>query len=126
MRYPTVVYTIEFQKRGLPHAHILLWVERSDKSVDAAEIDDVICAEIPDKDLNPELYEAVSEYMVHGPCGVLNKNSPCMDSDKVKCTKKFPKAFNDQTTFDENGYPVYRRRDTGATIDKNGIPVDNR
>jgi hypothetical protein len=24
----TVVYTIEFQKRGLPHAHIILWLEK--------------------------------------------------------------------------------------------------
>lgn len=121
-----VVYTVEFQKRGLPHAHILLWIDRNDRSLDVSEIDNVICAEIPDKELNPDLYKAVSEYMVHGPCGVLNQNSPCMDRDKRKCTKKFPKSFNERTTFDDNGYPVYRRRDTGATIIKNGIEVDNR
>ncbi|KAI9090338.1 hypothetical protein K1719_028673 [Acacia pycnantha] len=28
------VYTIEFQKRGLPHAHIILWLADSDKPKD--------------------------------------------------------------------------------------------
>ena len=49
----------------------------------ASDIDDFISAEIPDKDLNPELYKAVSEYMVHGPCGPLNSTSPCMHDGKM-------------------------------------------
>ncbi len=110
----------------MPHAHILLWIDRTDKALDADEIDKFISAEIPDKDAEPELYKAVSELMVHGPCGVLNNTSPCMDRSKNKCTKKFPKAFNERTTFDDNGYPVYRRRDNGRTINKNGVEVDNR
>ncbi len=63
--FVAVVYTIEFQKRGLPHAHILYWVDRDGKATTVSDIDEVICAEIPDKDLEPELYKAVSEYMVH-------------------------------------------------------------
>ncbi|KAL6550513.1 hypothetical protein OROMI_021001 [Orobanche minor] len=119
-----VVYTIEFQKRGLPHAHILLWIDRADRNMSANSIDDFISAEIPSKKLNPELYNAVSEYMVHGPCGPLNPASPCMHDGK-KCSKKFPKSFNERTMFDGNGYPVYRRRDTGDTVDKNGNLIDN-
>ncbi|KAL6518110.1 hypothetical protein OROMI_033811 [Orobanche minor] len=120
-----VVYTIEFKKRGLPHAHILLWIDRADINMSANSIDDFISAEIPSKKLNPELYNAVSEYMVHGPCGPLNPASPCMHDGK-KCSKKFPKSFNERTMFDGNGYPVYRRRDTGDTVDKNGNLIDNR
>ncbi|XP_021991362.1 uncharacterized protein LOC110888130 [Helianthus annuus] len=41
------VYTIEFQKRGLPHAHLLLWLEHSAASRTPACIDDLISAEIP-------------------------------------------------------------------------------
>ena len=88
------------------------------------DIDDFISAEIPDKDLNPELYSAVSEFMVHGPCGPLNHTSPCMHN-VTKCSKKFPKSFNERTTFDGNGYPVYKRRDTGVTIEKNVNLIDN-
>jgi Helitron helicase-like domain at N-terminus len=38
-------YTIEFQKRGLPHAHILLWLEVQPNET---TFDDYVCAEIPD------------------------------------------------------------------------------
>ena len=55
----------------------------------------VVCAEIPNKQTFPELYQIVSKFMMHGPCGVANHNSPCMEYDK--CTKKFPKDFTDVT-----------------------------
>ena len=55
----TVVYTIEFQKRGLPHAHILLWFEGF-KGEDTAEvIDKYISAELPDKETDKEGFELV-------------------------------------------------------------------
>ncbi|KAF7812510.1 uncharacterized protein G2W53_033486 [Senna tora] len=53
------IYTIEFQKRGLPHAHILIWLNAEHKLTSEALIDSVICAEILDQDSNPRLYEAV-------------------------------------------------------------------
>ncbi|KAL6571788.1 hypothetical protein OROHE_002657 [Orobanche hederae] len=30
------------------------------------------------------------------------------------------------TIIDDQGYPVYKRRDTDSTIEKNGVPLDNR
>ncbi|KAL6567653.1 hypothetical protein OROGR_001321 [Orobanche gracilis] len=120
-----IVYTVEFQKRGLPHAHILLFLASDSKFHTAEDIDRVISAEIPDKETRPELYKVVSDYMVHGPCGASNPNSPCM-LEKKKCSKMFPKRFSERTIFDEDGYPVYRRRNTVATIDKNGATIDNR
>jgi len=41
------MYTVEWQKRGLPHAHILLWLT---VRLDPNKIDSVITAEIPDYD----------------------------------------------------------------------------
>lgn len=38
----------------------------------------------------------------------------------------FPKKFIDSFSFDSDGYPIYRRRDDGLTIEKNGINLDNR
>nr|GEY48896.1 reverse transcriptase domain-containing protein [Tanacetum cinerariifolium] len=43
-----VLYTIEFQKRGLPHCHTLLWVGPGSKITDACQIGNYISAEIPD------------------------------------------------------------------------------
>nr|GEW37113.1 hypothetical protein [Tanacetum cinerariifolium] len=42
-----VVYVIEFQKRGLPHTYVLLWLEEHSKCRTPREIDDIISAELP-------------------------------------------------------------------------------
>jgi len=61
--------------------------------------------------------------MVHGPCGILQSKSPCMKEGK--CSRFYPKMFQPQTILDSNGYPVYRRRNDGRTISKNGVIIDN-
>ncbi|XP_057432378.1 uncharacterized protein LOC130725142 [Lotus japonicus] len=77
------MYTIEFQKRGLPHAHILIWLAPGSKLTTPEKIDSVICAELPDPVASPKLFEVVSMFMVHGPCGSSRKNSPCMEEHWV-------------------------------------------
>jgi len=57
--------------------------------------------------------------MIYGPCGPQNENSPCMQNKK--CTKHFPKKFVDHTFIDDDGYPVYRRRDDGVSIKKGSV-----
>ena len=81
-----VLYTIEFQKRGLPHAHILIFLKDKSKCHDPSQIDDIICAEIPDKD--EDTYVAME---MHGLCGEASTKSPCMMENK--CTKHFPKKI---------------------------------
>ncbi|GKC11606.1 ATP-dependent DNA helicase RRM3-like protein, partial [Tanacetum coccineum] len=70
--YRTVVYTIEFQKRGLPHCHILLWLEAQDKLTTTGKIDKYISSEMPNKDDDTELYQLITDHMMHGPCGADN------------------------------------------------------
>ncbi|KAL4606240.1 hypothetical protein ACB092_09G087600 [Castanea dentata] len=123
-RVIAVVYTIEFQKRGLPHAHILLFLDPKDKCPSPADIDNIITAEIPDQHEDPIAFEDVKQFMMHWPCGYANPRSPCMVNDK--CTKHFPKKFYEETTIDEEGFSIYRRRNDGKTIVKNGITLDNR
>ncbi|XP_057299513.1 uncharacterized protein LOC130630155 [Hydractinia symbiolongicarpus] len=52
-------YVIEFQKRGLPHCHLLLHLDPNDKVPDADDIDSVISAEIPNQQEQPELFEII-------------------------------------------------------------------
>nr|GEX12858.1 ATP-dependent DNA helicase PIF2 [Tanacetum cinerariifolium] len=59
-----VVYVIEFQKRGLPHAHILLWLEEECKCTNLTQIDDIISAEIPCLTDDPEGYKVVTEFIL--------------------------------------------------------------
>ncbi|XP_024009492.1 uncharacterized protein LOC112084575 [Eutrema salsugineum] len=78
------------------------------------DIDKIICAEIPDKDIDPALYEIVGDVMMHGPCGALNKDSVCMAEGK--CTKYFPKPYSPITKIDDVGYPIYRRRNERRSL----------
>ncbi|XP_075099170.1 uncharacterized protein LOC107776958 [Nicotiana tabacum] len=73
-----VIYTVEFQKRGLPHAHILLFLVNKYPTV--GDIDGIISAELLDKKVDPYYYNAVTNFMMHGPCGTVRKSSPCMQN----------------------------------------------
>ena len=132
------MYVIEWQKRGLPHAHILIIMANDDRSLTAEDVDKLISAELPpnpaevdDPDVKQErkdLQEIVLTNMIHGPCGNANPNSPCMVDGK--CSKGFPKPFAKETIMDtDNHYAVYKRRspeDGGRVmINKNGQIVDN-
>lgn len=101
-------YVVEFQKRGLPHVHMLVFLDKKHKLDTPQKIDSLISAEIPNQDIYPELYQIVKKFMIHGPCGTQNMKSPCMSSETNECTKKFPKSFNNSTKIQPNGYPLYK------------------
>ncbi|XP_004501122.1 uncharacterized protein, partial [Cicer arietinum] len=88
------------------------------------DIDKFISAELPDCNLYPKLANVVSSFMLHGPCGSSNPKSPCMKDGK--CSKYFPKDYQSSTIVDDEGYPKYKRRDTGLSVLKKGISLDNR
>ncbi|UYV64281.1 hypothetical protein LAZ67_3000144 [Cordylochernes scorpioides] len=117
-----MVYVIEFQKRGLPHAHILLILNGESKLRTEEDVDNVVWAEIPDEEKYPVLNSIVLENMIHGPCGTRNPNCPCMENGV--CTKGFPKDFQQFTITDGDGYPRYRRR-KGKTYLHKGKSVEN-
>ena len=120
-------HVVEFQKRGLPHAHILLIMSPDHRPTSPSDYDAYISAEIPDPDTHPAAYETIKNTMIHGPCGRANRDSPCMENGK--CSKGYPMPFVEVTTNGPNGYPQYRRRDNGRTIrleGRGGFPVDNR
>ncbi|XP_019091029.1 PREDICTED: uncharacterized protein LOC109128660 [Camelina sativa] len=81
-------------------------------------------AEIPDEDKDPELYEVIKECMIHGPCGTANTSSPCMVTGK--CSKLYPKQYEDITKVGTDGYPVYRRRPSKRYIERAGFKCDSR
>ncbi|CAL5426579.1 unnamed protein product [Camellia sinensis] len=74
-------YVIEYQKRGLPHAHMVIILDENDKLRTPDDYDNIVRAEIPDKRLEPRLYSAVLKHMIHGPCGMYNERSPCMTNE---------------------------------------------
>ncbi|PPQ72835.1 hypothetical protein CVT24_012881 [Panaeolus cyanescens] len=126
-RVVAYVYTIEFQKRGLPHMHLLIFFDAAHKLFTPEDIDKLIWARWPDKDQHPLLFETVKSCMVHGPCGAANPNAICMDPEKKICTKRFPKDFCEATNMDGSGYPEYYRPNDGIAVQiRNGFHADNR
>lgn len=115
---------IEFQKRGLPHVHIILWIDKTKLNINAEVIDSWISAEIPNPKDDPLAYVLVSEHMMHGPCGEKNEKCPCMK--RGKCSKFYPKDFAEETTFTDNGFTLYRRRDNNMYIRRENHNLDNR
>jgi hypothetical protein len=102
------MYSIEWQKRGLPHANILIWLK---EKISPSEIDSVISAELPNPEEDPLLFDIITKNMIHGPCGTLNKNSPCMVDGK--CSKRYPCELIQETQTGDDGYPLYQRRKLG-------------
>ena len=105
------VYAIEFQKRGLPHMHLLLFLKAEYKLLSPDVVDNIIKAHWPDPVTQPRLFEAVKKFMVQGPCGILDPHAPCMKDGK--CIHGYPKPFQQHTTMDHDGYPLYARPDDG-------------
>ncbi|KAL6180848.1 hypothetical protein ACLB2K_047507 [Fragaria x ananassa] len=120
-------FVVEFQKRGLPHVHMLIMLEPNDKLNNPDEYDRIVKAEIPDQNEEPRLYDAVCTHMIHGPCGPLNPRQSCMKKDT--CNKGYPKSFANFTVQGEDAYPVYQRRPNRQPVYLRGrgnMTVNNR
>ncbi|XP_027171707.1 uncharacterized protein LOC113771310 [Coffea eugenioides] len=118
------VYVIEFQKRGFPHAHLLLILKPQFKLLNPQSYDRIVSAELPNPHQYPHLYSLVLKHMIHGPCGVMDQTSPCMKNGS--CKNHYPKNFCEQTVHAEDTYPCYRRRDDGRKIKVRRNELDNR
>ena len=127
------VAVIEFQKRGVPHCHILIWIKGF--VVTPANIDSVICAELPPR--NDPLHQKFLKLMMHGPCGPFyNQRLGCVkDSKDGCCMRGFPKPFNSRTSLGKGTFPEYRRRspEEGGNTGKKwvqplrmDVEIDNR
>jgi len=121
------VRVIEYQRRGLPHVHLVIKFEDhaslpryEHKAALAQWIDDHITAVYPSTIFDEEPLEADEEYeqdldyaeivkshMMHK-C-FPEANGGCKN-DKNRCSKGFDNNFvSDETTFDEKGFPQYKR-----------------
>ncbi|XP_076067683.1 uncharacterized protein LOC143040473 [Oratosquilla oratoria] len=127
------LYSVEWQKRGLPHIHSLLWMKNT---VNAELVSKIISAEIPDKNKEPKLFEIVTKFLIHGPCKRFDESHVCCQTKSLEgkncCGKGFPKPCRDNLLFGNNGYPLYRRRaigEGGNSFEKkvkgNIVNVDN-
>src|SRR5487761_412025 len=116
------LYTIEFQKRGLPHAHIIVFLKPRAKLRTPGDIDSLMSSEFPTN--NDELLELIKKFMVHTPCGTQNPQASCMVNGT--CSKSFPKPFRAETSVTEDSYARTRHSNTGQTFQIQGREVNNQ
>ena len=122
-----MIHVIEYQKRGVPHAHFLIILQHTWKIKQHEQFDHFVSAELPFIS-NLYVHCLVLRHMIHGPCGTFNPQSPCMvlHNKKWKCKHNYPRGFSEFTTPSDDGYPMYRRRNTGETVCVRGVDLDNR
>ncbi|XP_021744002.1 uncharacterized protein LOC110710049 [Chenopodium quinoa] len=123
-----IVYVVEFQKRGLPHAHFLIILDHGYKLTRPSDYDNFFSAEILSTE-SPQLREIILKRMMHGPCGSLNPKCGCMKKrvkDDLVCKYNFPKSYVEETTTNEDDFPLYRRRNTREHVRIRGANLDNR
>ncbi len=92
---------IEFQMRGSPHLHALIWTsdcpELTNDTKDAYidYIDQHLQAYLPDKETDPQLYDLVKTYQIH------NHSKTCRKYKNVACRFNFGQFFTDKTIVAE-------------------------
>lgn len=114
------VYTVEYQKRGLPHIHLIVFLDQSCRLTTPQRIDSLISSELPDPVHEPVLFELVKTHMIHGPC----RPGQCLNDDGF-CSRGFPKPFQPETEITGESYVKSRRRDNGRRIHLQDRSIDN-
>lgn len=110
------IRVIEYQHRGMPHAHIVVKLSNSpdsnsEHSVSRDFVDSLLSATMPviTDESTPEdiAYQSlVEKYMVHSHSSAVNG---CLDKNG-RCTKGYHDTVQTDTTyFDERGFAIYKR-----------------
>jgi hypothetical protein len=115
-KVPTLIYTVKYQKRELPHAYIIIFLTDGHAFSEPETINNLIRAELPDRFLDPNgsLTKIVKQVIVHNLYEPLKPDAICMKkaytNALLTCSKRFPKLFANETIINRDSYPEYRRR----------------
>ena len=98
-------YRVEFQHRGSPHIHCLLWVEgapifeEDDDRTICDFVNKYISAQLPDPVTQPDLYQKVTEVQMHSK----NHTRTCFRSASSGCRFGFPQPPSRRTMITRPG-----------------------
>ena len=92
---------IEFQMRGSPHLHALIWTSDCPKLTSETKqdyidyVDQRVHAYLPNEDQDPELHELVKTYQKH------SHSKTCRKYKNIKCRFNFGQFFTNRTVVAE-------------------------
>ena len=98
-------YKKEYQARGAPHYHILLWIEGApiagkDEPEEVLRwIQNRITCRIPEEDSNPELHQLVTKYQRHKCSGYCQRRKKVKGTYITYCRFSFPRAACESATL---------------------------
>lgn len=104
------VYSIEYQKRGGIHAHLIIWNENKLIDEKISFIDNIIHSHLPDSNKYPKTFKKVMKHMIHDPCDVRQSDKKkCVCYKEQTCSKKFPKSIVQETYINMENDIVMKR-----------------
>lgn len=86
--------------------HMLIIIQHDDEPQNTDDYDNNICAEIPDLDADPELYETITSANIHSSCGPGIPNRPCMDITQEILTQFTEKGKMGATLNRKNSFMI--------------------
>ncbi|GJS17063.1 hypothetical protein Tco_0411535 [Tanacetum coccineum] len=104
--------------------HVVSFRSKSSETTVVEDYEELRLAELPDPIADADGYRVISELMIHRPCGMANRNVPCM-KDGSTCNRHFPKPYSDRTYIDKDGFVHYRRRAIGIETERQNVWLDN-
>jgi len=124
------IQCVEFQKCGLPHAHILLKYSKDCASVD--DINHIISACIPEAADDAEI---VRQFMIHPShnSNIISTIPPSPQNPLKYCEKwkngvwvcrfSYPKPVQEQTSIDSSNQVLYRRGEEDGFVVPHCLPL---
>ena len=92
----------EYQSRGAPHYHVIVWIEDApvigwDTPEDELKwIKSRICCKIPDEKANPEVHRLVTKYQLHKCSDYCKRKSKYETAYVTKCKFGFPRGVSEE------------------------------
>lgn len=89
---------VEFQNRGAAHTHSCIWVSKNTQDMIT---DHTIRSDLPDADLEPELYRLVLQHQIHT-CSPEKCRGPAPPGQT--CKRGFPRPFSSSTHYNPRDF----------------------
>lgn len=117
------IHVIEFQKRGLPHAHFLLVLKEHENFEASKAYDTIVLVEILDQNVAKDLHDMVLKHDTRSMWFFEVIRTLCT---KGTCKCNYPHQFCEVSLKSINSHPTYRIRHDGRKFKFKQHYLDNR